>query len=559
MKPSPYQVPAFETLSREAANPRDLPVQLRQIERAEALAAKLDPKESYSVVDIVSQVTGSDDMPRNDDKSITGEVAASDLRRLVEDLSTSIDMAVDNVGEPVLTVDDVSRRFNVSTKTVDRWRDRGLVSRRLRFGDRQRVAFLQSSVERFAKHHPQEVDRGRRFTQLSDRERDEIIDAARQLARTGGCPAEVSRRLSQRFERSPETIRYTIKNHDDQHPGQAVFGRALAKLTDDQKDEIARKHQRGVSVDRLARQYCRTKSSIYRVVSELRARKLLSEPIDFMDSPEFHKKNAEKVILTDPPVVEGKARTARAPSGLPPYLASLYAIPLLNKEQEQYYFRKMNYLKFRAAKLQAQLDPSRPKTTDMDQIESMMADAVEVKNLLIRSNLRLVVSIAKKKVSLAHNFFEMVSDGNISLIRAIEKFDYTKGNKFSTYATWAIVKNFSRSIPAEHKRLDRFRTGIEDVFQGSSDDRSSQFHEEMINAQQHNMLMDILGHLDDREKDIIVFRYGLEEGEEPLTLEQVGSRFGVTKERIRQLESRALKKLRKIAQDEKLDIPELMN
>ena len=63
------------------------------------------------------------------------------------------------------------------------------------------------------------------------------------------------------------------------------------------------------------------------------------------------------------------------------------------------------------------------------------------------------------------NFFEMVSDGNMSLIRAIEKFDYTKGNKFSTYATWAIMKNFARSIPAEHTLLDRFRTGNDEVFQ----------------------------------------------------------------------------------------------
>ena len=58
----------------------------------------------------------------------------------------------------------------------------------------------------------------------------------------------------------------------------------------------------------------------------------------------------------------------------------------------------------------------------------------------------------------------MVSDGNMSLIRAIEKFDYTKGNKFSTYATWAIMKNYARSIPAEHTILDRFRTGNEEIF-----------------------------------------------------------------------------------------------
>ncbi|MEX0717886.1 MAG: sigma-70 family RNA polymerase sigma factor [Planctomycetaceae bacterium] len=117
------------------------------------------------------------------------------------------------------------------------------------------------------------------------------------------------------------------------------------------------------------------------------------------------------------------------------------------------------------------------------------------------------------------------------------------------------MKNFARSIPQEHTQLDRFRTGNDEMFSRSFDDRGNQFREEMENRAQREAIMDILDRLDDREKDIIRYRYGLEHGTEPLTLEQVGSRFGVTKERIRQLESRALRKLRKIAQEERLDIP----
>ena len=117
------------------------------------------------------------------------------------------------------------------------------------------------------------------------------------------------------------------------------------------------------------------------------------------------------------------------------------------------------------------------------------------------------------------------------------------------------MKNFARSIPAEHTRLDRFRTGKEEVFQHSQDERSDQFQQELVNQKQQQVIMSILDQLDRREKDIIVHRYGLVRGTEPQTLEQVGSRFGVTKERIRQLEARALKKLRKIAHEDKLDIP----
>jgi len=455
----------------------------------------------------------------------------------------------------VLTVDDVSRRYNVSTKTVDRWRNRGLVSRRFKFGNRKRIGFLQSSVERFVQSNSDEVSRGTRFSQLSSSEREEIVRRARRLARYGGCPADISRRLARKFNRSPETIRYTLKNYDQDHPESAVFPYSTSPLSDEQKKEIYRNHRRGVPVERLARQYCRTKASVYRIVSEVRAHSLLQQPIDYMDSDAFRTPNAEAVIMGPPPEVIRKGPKTKAPPGLPPYLASLYSIPLLTREEEAYYFRKMNYLKFKAAKVRQQIDANRPKARQMDEVESLLEQSGEVKNFLIRSNLRLVVSIAKRHIRPNSNFFEMVSDGNMSLIRAIEKFDYLKGNKFSTYATWAIMKNFARSIPAEHTLMDRFRTGKDEVFQASTDARSNQFQQEMVNQKQHQAIMTILDQLDDREKDIIICRYGLDQGAEPQTLEQVGSQFGVTKERIRQLESRALRKLRKIAQDEKLDIP----
>jgi RNA polymerase sigma factor (sigma-70 family) len=89
----------------------------------------------------------------------------------------------------------------------------------------------------------------------------------------------------------------------------------------------------------------------------------------------------------------------------------------------------------------------------------------------------------------------------------------------------------------------------------SPDQRSDQFEQELVNHRQHEAIIRILNRLDERERNIIMYRFGLNQESEPLTLEQLGGRFGVTKERIRQLESRALNKLRKIAMDEKLDIP----
>lgn len=551
---SHYRNPALRQLRDQQIKFAPREARLKQIERAEWLLNELNVDKTYRYPELCEKITSyrGEMYP---DLVLTGEEALHDLRCFVEDLSDSAEIAADNAGEEVWTVDDVSRRYNVSTKTVSRWRDKGLVSRRFRFGGRKRVGFLKSSVERFVNKHSDEVDRGTRFTQISLDEREKLIQRARRLAQAGGCPTDISHRLARRFGRSPETVRYTLKNFDREHPETAVFPNATNSLTDDQKREMHRRFTQGTAVETLAREFGRTRTSVYRLVAEVRAEQILTQPIDFMDAPEFHADGAEQVILAPAPASDRKVAAVKAPPGLPPYLDSLYAIPLLTKEEEVYYFRKMNYLKFKAAELRKQLDPARPKTRDMDEVERLKQQADEVKNFLIRSNLRLVVSIAKKHMKPNVSFFEMVSDGNMSLIRAIEKFDFTRGFKFSTYASWAIMKNYARSIPAEHTQLDRFRTGNEEIFSQSTDPRSAGLSDELINHRQHEALMGILSQLSTREREIIVSRYGLSEGAAPQTLEQVGTKLGVTKERIRQLEARALEKLRKIAETEHLDVP----
>ncbi len=549
-----YNNPAMKKLADQQVRfaPRD--VCIEQAEKAEKFLEQIQPDTEYLYHDVCKNITNykTDLYPA---LKLTSSELLHDLRCLIEDLSDSADIDSSEVGEKVYTVNEVSEKYSVSTKTVDRWRNRGLVSRKFRFGQRKRIGFLESSLKRFAVKHPTELNRGSKFSQLSDDEKLQIINKARRFARYGGCPAEISRRIGKRMKRSPETIRYTLKNYDKEHPESAIFPNSSNPLSDEQRREIFRSYRRGIPAERLARNYCRTKTSIFRIVSEVRANRLIDQPVDYMDSDEFRMKNADKIILGPPPQVDKKASRVKTPPGLPPYLASLYSVPLLTREEEQYYFRKMNFLKFKASELRSSLNNSRPKAKDMDQIEDYLEQSIAVKNFLIRSNLRLVVSIAKKHNRPGRNFFEMVSDGNMSLIRAIEKFDYTQGNKFSTYSSWAIMKNFARSIPAENTQLDRFRTGKEDVFQYSKDDRANHFQQELVNKQQQSAIGEILKKLDQREKDIIICRFGLNQGSEPQTLEQIGSQFGVTKERIRQLEARALKKLRKIATDKHIDIP----
>ena len=191
----------------------------------------------------------------------------------------------------------------------------------------------------------------------------------------------------------------------------------------------------------------------------------------------------------------------------------------------------------------------------MDEIENLHEQAMVTKSLLVRANLRLVVSIAKRHVGPQDNFFELVSDGNTSLMRAVEKFDFSRGFKFSTYASWAIMKNFARSIPNELKHRDRFRTSSDELFAATEERRTNWLGQELEHRSRKSEIRKILTRLDDREQKIIIHRFGLDYSKEPQTLKQVGETMGVTKERVRQIESRALDKLRTAAREDKVDPP----
>jgi RNA polymerase sigma factor (sigma-70 family) len=552
---SDFKIPALEQLTDQQVRFAPPGVRQQQLDRARVLLGQVKPERNYPYQFVCFRITDfrSSAYPK---LLIRGEDLRHDLDLFLDRVARSLEAAeLEMPVEPMLSVNQVSKKLNVSTKTITRWRKRGLIGQHIVENGRRQLRFPKSVVEQFVATHLRDVERSGNFSHLTENEKDDIIRRARRMACAGGSLTEVSRRIAKRLGRSAEAVRYTIKNHDRDYPNLAVFRGVSGPLDTAAKNQIFNSFRRGMTVETLAKRFNRTRTSIYRVVNEVRADQLLKQPLDYIYNEDFDNPAREAEIMAPMPGEEkflSQLRDKKPPKDVPPELAPLYEYPLLNKEQEQHMFRQMNYLKHRLHKLRKTLDPGRARTPELDHIEELQAKINSIKERLIRCNMRLVVSYAKKHASPTDNLFELISDGNMSLIRAVEKFDYARGNKFSTYASWAIMKNFARSIPDEKTHRERFVTGHEEMFETRTDYRSDE-QEQITQAEQAaGKVNRLLDQLDPREREILRMRAGLD-NEEGLTLEQIGQRLGITKERVRQLNVRIMKKLRDYAHEHRLD------
>ncbi|MFM1904093.1 MAG: hypothetical protein RLZZ440_1993, partial [Planctomycetota bacterium] len=186
------------------------------------------------------------------------------------------------------------------------------------------------------------------------------------------------------------------------------------------------------------------------------------------------------------------------------------------------------------------------------QIEQLLAEAETVKAILITSNLRLVVSIAKKFVDPTWSFDELVSEGNLALMRAVEKFNFALGNRFSTYATYAIQRHFFRLSHRGRQLRKRFVTSDESFRDRIEEPEQKEYCSSEQIAWLKGLFSGFLAELEPRERQIVVARFGFD-GQPPRTFRELGTEMGVCKERIRQIQGRAMEKLREFAAEARLE------
>jgi RNA polymerase primary sigma factor len=292
------------------------------------------------------------------------------------------------------------------------------------------------------------------------------------------------------------------------------------------------------------------------------------------------------------------------------YLKEIGRVALLTAQEEVSLAKRIDAGLGAEDKLNALGPDADRKSTEVRDLRFEMRDGMMAKRHLVEANLRLVVSIAKRYVGRGMAFLDLIQEGNLGLIRAVEKFDYTKGFKFSTYATWWIRQAITRAI-ADQARTIRIpvhmvetinklariqRQLLQDLGrEPTADEIASQMEmtpakvreiqkisqepvslETPIGEEEDSHLGDfiedseavvplerasfkllqeqlesVLHTLSGREKEVIRLRFGLVDGQ-PRTLEEVGKKFGVTRERIRQIESKTLSKLRHPSRSQKL-------
>ena len=316
---------------------------------------------------------------------------------------------------------------------------------------------------------------------------------------------------------------------------------------------------------------------------------LLSEDISD-ENVNFHElepldEEDELIHSVEDPKVQESLASVNSDDSVKIYLQQIGKIPLLSAEQE--------------------LDLAKKIYETQDEFS---------KNLLVNANLRLVVSIAKKYIGRGLSFLDLIQEGNLGLMKAAGRFDYTKGYKFSTYATWWIQQSITRAI-ADKARIIRlpihmieslgkirratidlttelghtptkqeiaYRLGISvnkltsiiksaqstismETPANSSED-SSKIADFIVDdstitpdsrVSQENLFEDIrrmLNQLSPKERDVLILRYGLDNSGTKKTLDEIGSQYGVSRERIRQIENRAIAKLKKLCKNKHLTV-----
>ena len=523
-----------------------IPQKKKQLTASEHLLMILDAEREYPFDFIVYRITGYRPPEKPEQHLISGRDLMPDMRVWIARLSAELHLDASEQDEPIFTVEQLAARFAVSTKTIRRWQKRGLTGKIYIFEDgRKRMGFTQSTVDLFTKDHDELVRQAGQFTLLTAQQREQIASLAKELTgqKNYKTQNDLVLEIAGQVHRSRQTVRAVLDDLSQRQTVSPAMPQSRGRMSSKEAVKLYKMSQQNVSVKKLMELFGRSRSSIYRIINQQLAKELFSQKIEFVPNEAFSKPDAEQTILSVP-LEELLPKKSDRPA-------------LLSRQQETDMFQRYNYLKFMACQQRSQIKRGQPRSDRLNHIETLLKQAEAVKKVIIEANMALVVSIASKHLAAGgQQMSELVSEGSVALMAAVEKFDYARGYRFSTYASWAIVKGFARLIPSEAKRPDR--AGGADFANLPVNLRLEQLPGIMAVEQAHQDLQTIIkNNLDEREQYIILNHYALAPEiikKKPKTLKQIGDDLDLSKERIRQIELQALQKLRQSLSPEQFDL-----
>jgi len=273
----------------------------------------------------------------------------------------------------------------------------------------------------------------------------------------------------------------------------------------------------------------------------------LTVNLDYVKSDVFKKAAAERELFEDAAVIQAASTSWYHPMVDDELIAqSAPSSSLLTTAQEKQVFLRYNFARMRAqaAVKKFRLQPGKLVARD---VALWYGRVRETREIITQANLALVLAMAKRTRMSDVDFGELVSEGNMALLRAVEKFDIGRGFKFSTYACRAILKAFSRIAMKNSRYRQAFPTEFDPTMEKSNyqESRRADVEQDAVEELQR-IIGENRAQLSDVEKQVIQARFAVNRGEDAtaMTLEEVGRVIGVTKERVRQIQNKALEKLR---------------
>lgn len=278
---------------------------------------------------------------------------------------------------------------------------------------------------------------------------------------------------------------------------------------------------------------------------------LLEENYAFMDSPVFQQKNIETELFAENAEPALPMTSWYQPTRDDPENALTGTPQLMSAKEERLMFLRFNYCKLRLEKLQRKIKRDGLTRATAEEFVDWNRRFEHYREYLTRTNLALVLAMAKRTRLGDVDFAEVVSEGNMALLRAVDKFSIDRGFKFSTYACRAILKAFSRTAMKSSRHKSHFPVEFEPEMEKSDwgDKRRDMVKEDCIDELK-TIVDRNLADLSSIEQTVIKRRFNWKESDEsPLTLEEVGKIIGVTKERVRQIQNKALAKIKVVMEE----------